>query len=139
MSTCTDYADDLYSAYEYAESRFGYFQSNYAQLTESLHNTDLGLFITRLKNCLINDHIALQAITFGNTGYTDPKRVPYMFLNCTGGDVDMDMILTAMLSAKFAQLEKFIGLIDAYRLAIWNAPFNAEFYASLARGFQKWP
>jgi hypothetical protein len=57
----------------------------------------------------------------------------------SGGDVDMDSILSAMISASFAQLQKFIGLVDAYRMAIWNAPFNAEFYASLARGFQQWP
>lgn len=55
------------------------------------------------------------------------------------GAVDMDAILNAMLSASFTQLQKFIGIIDAYRVAIWNAPFNAEWYAALARGFEKWP
>jgi len=56
-----------------------------------------------------------------------------------GNGIDMDSILNAMFSASFTQLQKFIGLEDAYRLAIWNAPFNAEWYASIARGFQKWP
>lgn len=55
-----------------------------------------------------------------------------------GGSVDMDSILNAMLAAKFDELQKFIGLVDAYRVALWNAPFNADFYAALARGFAQW-
>lgn len=57
----------------------------------------------------------------------------------SGVTVDMDSILTAMLTADFSQLEKFIGLVDAYRIALWNAPFNADMYAALGRGFAKWP
>lgn len=53
--------------------------------------------------------------------------------------LDMDAILNTMLGADFDQLQKFIGIVDAYRVAIWNAPFNAYFYGALARGFQKWP
>ena len=49
--------------------------------------------------------------------------------------VDMDGILSAMLTAKLEQIEYFIGLVDAYRVSLWNRPFNAEFYAALARGF----
>ena len=56
-----------------------------------------------------------------------------------GGAVNMDDMLNAMLTASFNQLQKFIGIEDAYRVALWNAPFNADFYAALARGFQKWP
>lgn len=59
--------------------------------------------------------------------------------NWSAGGSTMDDILNAMLGATFVQLEKFIGIEDAYRVALWNAPFNAEFYAALARGFQKWP
>ena len=60
-------------------------------------------------------------------------------LDAGAGAVDMDAIINAMLASKFDNLQKFIGLVDAYRVAIWNAPFNAEFYSALARGFQKWP
>jgi len=61
-------------------------------------------------------------------------------LNWDGdGAVDMDAILNAMLVSSFDQLQKFIGIVDAYRVALWNAPFNADFYAALARGFQQWP
>lgn len=56
-----------------------------------------------------------------------------------GGAVDMDAIVNAMLAATFDQLQRFIGIEDAYRVALWNAPFNADFYAALARGFVKWP
>jgi hypothetical protein len=56
-----------------------------------------------------------------------------------GGEVTMDAILTAMVTSDFDELQKFIGLVDAYRVAIWNAPFNAEFYGALARGFSTWP
>jgi len=50
----------------------------------------------------------------------------------------MASILNAMLAAKFDELEKFIGIEDAYRCALWEAPFNVDFYAALARGFKKW-
>ena len=56
-----------------------------------------------------------------------------------GAEVTMDSILTAMLGAEFDELQKFVGLVDAYRVALWNAPFNADFYAALARGFATWP
>jgi len=50
-------------------------------------------------------------------------------------EVTMDNILSAMITADFEDLQKFIGIVDAYRVALWNEPFNAEFYAALARGF----
>lgn len=54
----------------------------------------------------------------------------------TGGTVDMAAILNAMLAAKYADLQQFIGIEDAFRSALWDQPFNAEFYAALARGFR---
>lgn len=50
-------------------------------------------------------------------------------------EVTMDDILSAMIAADFNDFQKFIGIVDAYRVALWNEPFNAEFYAALARGF----
>jgi len=49
--------------------------------------------------------------------------------------LDMDDIINTMLTADTDQLTKFVGIEDAYRSAIWLKPFNAEFYAALARGF----
>lgn len=54
------------------------------------------------------------------------------------GAVTMDAIVSAMLGANESQYTYFVGLIDAYRSALWDAPFNAEFYAALARGFKLW-
>lgn len=53
------------------------------------------------------------------------------------GDVTMDAILTAMLSAEYSELEQFVGIVDAYRVALWDGWFNTEFYAALARGFKQ--
>jgi len=58
--------------------------------------------------------------------------------NMGGGEVDMPSILTAMLAAKPDEIEQFIGIVDAYRVSIWNRPYNEEFYAALARGFAQW-
>jgi len=50
-------------------------------------------------------------------------------------EITMDAILSAMITADISQIEYFVGFVDAYRMALWNEPFNAEFYAGLARGF----
>lgn len=57
--------------------------------------------------------------------------------NCAGG-ANMDDILTAMLSATHEELTKFMGITQAYKVAVWDTPFNEEFYAALARGFKTW-
>lgn len=50
-------------------------------------------------------------------------------------DVTMDAILSAMITADFADFQTFVGIVDGYRAALWNEPFNVEYYAALARGF----
>jgi len=55
-----------------------------------------------------------------------------------GGSVTMDEILNEMLSASFEQLTAFMGITQAYKVAVWDAPFNEEYYAALARGFRVW-
>lgn len=57
------------------------------------------------------------------------------FLTSGEVEVTMDSLLSAMITSDYDQLQKFIGLVDAYRVAIWGQPFNVEFYAALARGF----
>lgn len=52
------------------------------------------------------------------------------------GGVDMQGIIDAMMDAEFAQLKHFIGIEDAYRAAIWDQPFEAEFYADLVRNWR---
>jgi len=55
-----------------------------------------------------------------------------------GGGVTMADILSEMLSASFEELTSFMGITQAYKVAVWDAPFNEEFYAALARGFKTW-
>lgn len=54
-------------------------------------------------------------------------------------ELTMSDILTTMLSATPAEVQTFIGIADAFRQSIWNRPFNREYYAALARGFEIWP
>ena len=56
---------------------------------------------------------------------------------CPPADVTMDAILSAMIGANLDEYRKFTGIVDAYRGALWNKPFNAEFYATLLRGFME--
>jgi len=54
-------------------------------------------------------------------------------------ELTMDDIIQTMLVADPNQVEYFIGLVDAYRVSIWDRPFNQEFFAALSRGFKLWP
>jgi len=127
--------------------------------------TDLGTHLSNARDSLIAAGAALSIHNYGNAGYFLDKAGDHLgdasddvFGAADGiikwniylwewvdanwpedGDVDMDAILNAMLRADFSELQKFVGLVDAYRVAIWNAPFNSQFYAALARGFQMWP
>ena len=62
----------------------------------------------------------------------------YIDANLGGGAVDMASILTAMMAASFEELRQFVGITDAYKIAVWDAPFNEDFYRALAMGFPKW-
>lgn len=55
-----------------------------------------------------------------------------------GNGLTMAALLNVMLSADFDEFRTFIGIVDAYRVGLWNKPFNAEYYAALARGFVEW-
>ena len=67
--------------------------------------------------------------------------VKWYLLNCIEAapyTLTMDAILSVMVTATNDEYRYFIGLVDAYRVGLWNKPFNAEFYAALARGFAAW-
>jgi len=53
-------------------------------------------------------------------------------------ELTMEAILIAMLGANASEVMYFVGLVDAYRQSVWNQPFNQDFFASLARGFEQW-
>ncbi len=61
----------------------------------------------------------------------------YIDDNLSGG-VDMASILTAMLAATPEEITQFMGITQAFKVAVWDAPFNEEYYAALARGFKTW-
>jgi len=54
----------------------------------------------------------------------------------TPASITMSDILDVMVTATPNELQYFIGLVDAYRQSLWNKPFNQEFFAALARGFE---
>ncbi|KKN04654.1 hypothetical protein LCGC14_1095220 [marine sediment metagenome] len=84
---------------------------------------------------------AIRAKWGGGTS-TVPGRLlqclDYLNENIGGGEVTMDSILTAMMTATPEQVTKFMGITQAYKVAVWESPFNEEFYAALARGFKIW-
>ncbi len=53
-------------------------------------------------------------------------------------ELTMSDILNTMLKAESSDIKYFVGLTDAYRQSVWDKPYNAEFYAALARGFEQW-
>ena len=55
----------------------------------------------------------------------------------SGGGTMAD-ILSAMMSASYEELTQFMGITQAYKVAVWDAPFNEEYFAALARGFKTW-
>lgn len=68
--------------------------------------------------------------------------VPYFLRNFTtetsAEPFSMGLLLVEMFAATDDELLNFIGLVDAYRQSLWNKPFNKDFWASIARGFQQW-
>jgi len=67
-------------------------------------------------------------------GYEGP--IWWYLENCVSGyTLTMSDLLSVMLSASTDEYRYFIGLVDAYRVGLWNKPFNSEYFAALARGF----
>ena len=81
-----------------------------------------------------------KTTTFINCNSQLAKMFTGIRANWPSGTATLTMgnVLTAMLTAKYSELQKFVGIEDAYRSAIWDQPFNSEFYAALARGFMPW-
>ena len=56
-----------------------------------------------------------------------------------GGDpLTMRAILDEMFTADNEELMQFIALVDAYRQSLWNKPFDVDYWAAVARGFEQW-
>jgi len=50
----------------------------------------------------------------------------------------MRAILDEMFTASNEELMQFVALVDAYRQSLWNKPFDANYWAAVARGFEQW-
>lgn len=94
--------------------------------------------LTHLRNAFIA-HVSPGGFGVDYTWSSHYTSAYYAWAEAPPAEITMDAILNAMLSSSFDNLQQFIGIVDAYRVALWNAPFNADFYAALARGFVKWP
>lgn len=75
--------------------------------------------------------------------WSDDRLEPYFLRYYTiseapEAEFNMDILLSTMITAEPKHIEGFIGLSDAYRQSLWNKPFNKEFFAALARGFEQW-
>ena len=82
---------------------------------------------------------AIQYITFAYEPFYPYGALYYYINNCIViPEVDMSSIINAMLVATPDEITYFIGLADAFKQSTWNRPFNKQFYAALARGFEQW-
>ena len=97
---------------------------------------------TALNDAYIIFGMIYMIFSFGldmqQTGVSDNcfyESIYHASLEPIGGEVTMDSILSIMAAATDSELMNFIGLVDAYRQSLWNKPFNAEYFAALARGF----
>lgn len=120
-------------AYVTARQNFGPNLTTWSAATTVFQLRVAGSALFSLLYTMINQHTQLDVAT----QWQDAAHYAALWYAGQGGAaVTMDEILTAMLTAEYDQLQKFIGIEDAYRSAIWDQPFNAEFYAALARGFR---
>lgn len=53
-------------------------------------------------------------------------------------ELNMDAIIAAMIQAERAHIEQFIGLVDAYRVKLWNARFDFGFYNTVMEHLPSW-
>jgi len=136
---------------EYAsaeESRFALNEEKMFALLDWNNNQDHAA-IKHCINCLFYISAALNYMSdgaeYGYNGYDYTMMAALdrskAFPTADPPDPDEDpmgTLINTMLTAKPEQVEYFVGLVDAYRQSVWNRPFNAEFFAALARGFEIW-
>lgn len=85
------------------------------------------------------DHLGIDTATWPYTDSCHYMAVYYASKEPAGAAVTMASILLAMRYAKFDELQDFTAIEDAFRASLWNAPFNANYYAAFVRAFMKWP
>lgn len=139
MAICDNYLTDIYDAHFNADWQLDTFLDPLkqwfkdARFTHDNFNDDWRTHISSMVTTVTE---ILRYLIHGNWQGYHPFRLHYYLANCISAEVDMSTLLSTMLSADFEELRYFVGIVDAYRQAIWNKPFNAEFFAAIARGFE---
>ncbi len=96
---------------------------------------------------LINGCWRLYTSVGALIGYAEPTtidyQIPYFLREFTIAEapdagITMRMILDEMFTADNEELKQFIALVDAYRQSLWNKPFDVNYWAAVARGFEVW-
>lgn len=134
------YRWQLDSAITSMYQQFGYLKDETFDLYQEL--TDEGNPKSGLEAYAMSVKVNAIRTRWGLGSSTFPGRLniclDYLYSEISGGDITMDSILTAMMTATAEQITEFMGITQAYKVAVWDAPFNEEFYAALARGFKVW-
>jgi len=117
--------------------------SIYSQYNDALTDWNAGQdhdAIGHLCQCAYYTGVCVSWLIAKNMPYSGQYLVPHFleYHTVETALATMDALINLMLTATFDQLQKFIGIEDAYRCALWDAPFNEDYYAALARGFRKW-
>jgi len=141
MAICDTYLTDISEAYTHAKwIHDTYIDDHCAWLILYYSTSGFNLnWRTHVALAITNIAIEVETLVYAKKTRTLPLRIPYYLEHCIGGEFDMDTLLSTMLAADPKQVQYFVGLVDAYRQSIWNQPFNEEFFAALARGFEQWP
>ena len=144
MAICDNYLSDIDTAYSEADWVYDFFITGHADWLVTYYTTS-GFNLTwrtHVALSISNLRYAIEYLIHCNTNEYHPLRLPYYLSNCIEAEptvLTMDDILSTMLAADPNQVRYFVGLVDAYRQSIWNKPFNVDFFAALARGFEQWP
>lgn len=130
-------------------SQYSYVWANLFNMSESLKQAGSRIKIqywegagSSLQNAGVYARLVADYLAAGSGSVNTYCRDAFYWIddNWEGGappGVTMPAILSAMVTAEYEELQQFIGIVDAYRVALWNEWFNVEYYAALARGFKR--
>jgi len=143
MGVCDYYLGQITSTYDEAEWVYDSFIVPHRDWLVTYYSS-AGWNITwrtHVALAISNLSYAVEYLIHCNTFKGHPLRLPYYLSNCIAAEppeFTMGVLLSTMLIAEPSQIQGFVGITDAYRQSIWNKPFNKEFFAALARGFEQW-
>lgn len=138
---------DAFAVWEYGLDLLEGYRGDVQNRIAVIRSTaDVGNWKSSLYHCAAAiDKLSTMIWTCTLGGTSNPKicglydSVYWSFFGGDGGvELEMEMIINAMLAATPYEVNYFVGLVDAYRQSLWNKSFNSEFFAALARGFEQW-